>query len=256
MRRFEGKVAVVTGATSGIGKAAAKEWAGEGATVIVAGRRAEKGEAVAREIREAGGEATFVRTDVTDAGSLQAMVRAAVDRHGRLDYAFNNAGISGENFTPVADQTPESWDAVMATNLKGVWLAMKYEIPEMLKTGGGVIVNTASFFGMTGSDFGIAPYVASKDGVIGLTKSAGMEYARKGIRINAVCPGFVLTEFVEPALEHAHDRFMADIDRRVPMGRIGDAREIARAVLWLASDDASYMTGQTLSVDGGVISGC
>jgi NAD(P)-dependent dehydrogenase (short-subunit alcohol dehydrogenase family) len=131
---------------------------------------------------------------------------------------------------------------------------MKCEIPEMLKAGKGVIINTASFFGFVGSDFGIAPYVATKHGVIGLTKSAALEYARQGLRINAICPGYILTELVEPSIQNDPERFDATVDARVPMGRIGEAREIARAVLWLASDDASYMTGQTLSVDGGVIS--
>ena len=256
MERFKDRVAVVTGATSGIGKAAAIEFAREGAKVVVAGRRADKGEAVAEEIRASGGEALYVPTDVTDAGSLAALVKATIDRFGRVDCAFNNAGIGGENFKPVADQTVESWNKVMATNLTGVWLAMKYEIPEMLRVGKGVIVNTASNYGLSGSDFGIAPYVASKHGVVGLTRAAGIEYARQGIRINAICPGFTLTEMIEPALAFAHDAFLADVDQRVPMGRIAEAREVARAVLWLASDDASYMTGQTLSVDGGIISGC
>jgi A-factor type gamma-butyrolactone 1'-reductase (1S-forming) len=256
MERFRDKVALVTGATSGIGKAAAIEWAREGARVVVSGRRTEKGDAVAREIRSEGGEAVYVPADVTDAASLVALVAATVARYGGLDYAFNNAGIGGDNFKPAAEHTLENWTAVMATNLTGVWLAMKYEIPEMLKRGKGAIVNTASFYGLSGSDFGIAPYVASKHGVVGLTKTAGIEYARKGIRINAVCPGFTMTELIEPALEHAPDQLMADIDRRVPLGRIAEAREIARAVLWLASDDAAYMTGQTLSIDGGVISGC
>jgi len=256
MERFRDTVALVTGATSGIGKAAALEWAKEGAKVVVAGRRSDKGEAVAREIREAGGEAIYVAADVTQEKSIAAMVAATVERYGRLDYAFNNAGTPGENFKTVAEQTRASWDAVIATNLTGIWLSMKYQIPEMLKAGRGAIINTASNFALVGSDFGIAPYVASKHGVVGLTRSAGLEYARKGLRINAVCPGFTLTELVEPALEHARDQFMADIDRRVPMGRIADAREVAQAVLWLASDDASYMTAQTLSVDGGLISGC
>ena len=235
MERFKDAVAVVTGATSGIGKAAAIEWAREGAKVVVAGRRKEKGDAVVSEIRDAGGEAVYIPTDVTNEGSIASLMKQTVDRYGRIDCAFNNAGIPGERMKPAADQTMEGWNAVIATNLTGVWLSMKFEIPEMLKAGKGVIINTASFFGKVGSDFGIAPYVASKHGIIGLTKSAGVEYARQG-------------------LETRRDQFMATIDQRVPMGRLGEAREIARAVLWLASDDASYMTGQTLSVDGGVIS--
>ena len=254
MERFKGAVVIVTGATSGIGKAAAVEWGGEGANVIVAGRRQEKGEAVAREIRGAGGEAIYIRTDVTDEGSTKALVDQVMDRYGRIDIAFNNAGIPGDRFTLTADQTTEGWNAVMATNLTGVWFSMKYEVPEMLKAGQGVIINTASFFGFVGSNIGIAPYVASKHGVIGLTRSAALEYARKGLRINAVCPGYVLTELVEPSIQNDPERFNAAIDANVPLGRIGEAREIARAVLWLASDDASYMTGQTLNVDGGVIS--
>jgi len=254
MERFKDAVAVVTGATSGIGKAAAIEWARDGARVVVAGRRKEKGDAVVSEIRDAGGEAVYIPTDVTNEGSIASLIKQTIDHYGRIDCAFNNAGIPGERMKSAAEQTMEDWNTVIATNLTGVWLSMKYEIPEMLKAGKGVIINTASFFGMVGSDFGIAPYVASKHGVIGLTKSAGVEYARKGIRINAICPGYILTELVGPALETRRDQFMATIDQRVPMGRLGEAREIARAVLWLASDDASYMTGQTLSVDGGVIS--
>ncbi len=255
MKRFEDAVTIVTGATSGIGKATAIEWGLEGATVVVAGRRAEKGEAVAREIREKGGDAVYIRTDVADEDSIKSLVDEVIGRYGRIDAAFNNAGIPGDRFTMTVDQTRESWNAVIATNLTGVWLCMKYQIPHMLKAGKGVIINTSSFFGFIGSSLGIAPYVATKHGVIGLTKSAALEYAGNGIRINAVCPGFILTELTEGAAQRAKETSKSNFDRRVPIGRIGDAREIARAVLWLASDDASYMTGQTLNVDGGLISG-
>jgi A-factor type gamma-butyrolactone 1'-reductase (1S-forming) len=247
---FADKVAVVTGASSGIGKAAALEFAAAGAAVVVAARRSTLGEDVVAQIRSRGGEAWYVHTDVTRPESVEQLVRSALARYGRLDFAFNNAGIPGQILKPAAEHTEESWHDVIATNLTGVWLCMKHEIPAMLRGGGGVIVNNASDVGLTASDLGIAPYVASKHGVIGLTRSAAIDYARQGVRVNAVCPGMTYSEMLEPALRDpgALDEW---VNARVPMARIAEAVEIARAVLWLCSPASSFVTGHALAVDGG-----
>lgn len=251
-RRFDGKVVIVTGATSGIGREAAIRFAREGASVVVAARRQTQGDAVVEEIRKASGEATFVRTDVADPACVEAMVAATLARYGRLDCAFNNAGIGGETTKRTADHSKENWDAVLATNLTGVWLSMKYEIPAMLANGGGAIVNTSSVYGLTRSDIGHAPYAVSKHGVIALTKSAAFEYAKRGLRVNAVCPGWTHSEMIDPGLD-ANEKFRAFVEGQVPMGRVADASEIADAVLWLCSGEASYVTGHAMSVDGGVM---
>lgn len=252
-RRFSGKVALVTGATSGIGRETALQFAREGARVVLSGRRESQGRAVVSEIEAAGGEAHFVRSDVTDAESVRHMVDATVARFGRLDCAFNNAGISGEAMKPTADHSQENWDSVIATNLTGVWRSMKFEISAMLKCGGGSIVNNSSGYGLVGSGVGHAPYAAAKHGVIGLTRSAAIEYAMQGIRVNAVCPGWTHSEMVDPVLAAMPDLFSAILKNEVPMQRIAAAAEIARAVLWLCSDEASYVTGHPLVVDGGVL---
>jgi A-factor type gamma-butyrolactone 1'-reductase (1S-forming) len=252
-KRFSGKVALVTGATSGIGRETALQFAREGARVVLSGRREPKGRAVVSEIETAGGEALFVQTDVTDADSVRRLVDATVARFGRLDCAFNNAGIGGDTMRPTADHSQENWDNVIATNLTGVWLSMKAEISAMLRCGGGSIVNNSSGYGLVGSGIGHAPYAAAKHGVIGLTKSAAIEYATQGIRVNAVCPGWTHSEMVDPALVAMPEAFTAILKNEVPMQRIAAAVEIARAVLWLCSDEASYVTGHPLVVDGGAV---
>jgi NAD(P)-dependent dehydrogenase (short-subunit alcohol dehydrogenase family) len=250
-KRFKGKVVIVTGASAGIGQAAAIEFAKEGARVAVVARRAAEGEATVRQIRAVGGDAMFIKADVAKASEVEAMVATTVTAWGQLDCAFNNAGIGGDALIPTAQHTEANWDAVMAINLKGVFLCMKYQIPEMLKRGRGAIVNNSSVFGLIGSTAGHAPYAASKHGVIGLTKSAAIEYAKLGIRVNALCPGWTHSEMVDGALE-AHPEVGTKITTvDVPMARIADPIEIARVAVWLCSDDAGYVTGQAFAPDGG-----
>ncbi len=254
---LDGRVALVTGGGSGIGRAASLALAGEGARVVVADVAAEGGEETASMVRDRGGEGLFVRTDVTNAAQVEAMVDRAVDAYGRLDCAFNNAGVQlevqrGAN-TLSADCTEDVFDRTLSVNLKGVWLCMKYEVPRMLEAGGGSIVNTSSAAGLVGIA-GQPVYVASKHGVIGLTKSAALEYAASGLRINAVCPGSTQTPMIDDIT--GHDPAMESrIAANQPQGRMGAPEEIAAAVVWLCSDASSFVTGHALSVDGGMASG-
>ena len=250
MKRFEGKVALVTGGASGIGKAAALAFAREGARVLAADVNVEGGEETVRDIKDLGADAAFVRVDVSVDADVQEMVAEAVGRFGRLDVAVNNAGIEGA-LAPTAEYPEEMWDRVLAVNLTGVWRCMRREIPEMLKTGGGAIVNVASILGVVG--FATAPaYTAAKHGVVGLTKVAAMEYAPQGIRINAVGPGFIETPMVmERGVEAGkHPEVQEQIAELHPIGRMGQSEEIADAILFMASDAASFVAGQTLIVDG------
>ena len=246
--KLEGKVALITGGSSGIGRAAAMAFARAGARVVLGNRRVPEGEETVKSVNDAGGEAILVKTDVTKAAEVEALVTAAVEAYGRLDCAFNNAGTTGA-MARTAECTEENWDAIINLNLKGVWLCMKYEILQMLKQGGGAIVNNASVAAMVGLRGGPA-YSASKGGVIQLTRTAALEYAQKGIRVNAVCPGYVLTPMTEGHLKE-NPEFEAQIKKYQPLGRLGTAEEVAEAVVWLCSDAASFITGHPLVIDGG-----
>jgi NAD(P)-dependent dehydrogenase (short-subunit alcohol dehydrogenase family) len=243
------KAALVTGGSSGIGRTTALLFAKEGAKVAIASRRQEEGQSVVDEIRRAGGEAIFVKTDVSQAEDCANAVAKTVAAFGKLDVAFNNAGVEAFG-KPVADTDESTWDHVMGINLKGVFLSMKYEIPEMLKVGGGSIVNMSSTYGIVASAFGGSSYHASKAGIIGLTKAAALEYAKQQIRVNAICPAFVATAMVEKFLDETG---MTDqIKAFHPVGRLGTESEIAEATVFLASNASSFMTGTALSVDGGM----
>jgi len=245
MRGLEEKVAIVTGAASGIGRATAERFAAEGARVVCADIDEEGGCETVRRISGEGGEATFVRTDVSKASQVEAMVETAVDEYGRLDFAHNNAGIAEEE-AAITDVDEDVWDEVMDVNMKSVYLGMKHEIPRMLETGGGAIVNTASKAGLKPYPFNAA-YAGSKHGVVGITRAAAYEFARKGIRVNALCPGITATGGISKWSESA----VEEVCKGIPMGRMGRPEEQAGAAVWLCSDDASYMTGHALPVDGG-----
>jgi NAD(P)-dependent dehydrogenase (short-subunit alcohol dehydrogenase family) len=245
MKAFENKVVIVTGAGSGIGRATAIAFAQEGAKVVVSDIQENAGNDTVKEISKNQGVAFFQKCDVSSENDVKALVDKTIETYGKLDCAYNNAGIEGSP-TSTIECTTENWDKTIDTNLKGVWLCMKYEIPAMLKNGQGSIVNCSSIAGLVGFE-SIPAYVASKHGVIGLTETASLEFAKKNIRVNAVCPGAIHTPMLE-RFTQGEEQSMADQD---PMGRVGRPEEIADSVLWLCSDKASYVTGQAIAIDGG-----
>ena len=246
--QLEDKVALVTGGGRGIGEAAALAFAREGASVVVADQNPEWGERTARLIRDSGGEAVSIDVDVSQAAQVEALISRIVERYGHLDCAHNNAAVGGMKMT-IDAHTEEDFDRTMAVNVKGVWLCMKYQIPQMLKQGGGAIVNMASVVGLTGGR-DISAYSASKHAVVGLTKSAALEYAGKGVRINCVCPGATRTpiniEYWEKFPQNEQEYIEA-----VPVRRVAAPEEIAEAVVWLCTEQASFVHGAAMPVDGG-----
>ena len=248
MSRFKGKVALVTGGGSGIGRATALKFASEGASVVIGNRNEKAGQETVDLIQKAGGIASFYKTDVTKLENVQNLIKYTVDTYDGLDAAFNNAGVEDpQAMTP--DQTETAFDLVMNVNVKGVWYSMKCEIEYLVATGGGAIVNTSSIAGLIGYP-GHAPYTASKHAVLGLTKTAALEYAQKGIRVNAVCPGGTETSLLDglAAGDSATIEYMKSLH---PIGRLAKPEEIANAVVWLCSDEASFVLGQEIAVDGG-----
>jgi len=248
-KRFSGKVVLITGGGSGIGRAAAIAFAREGAKLVICDVFADGGETTVRQVADVGGAAAFVPADVTQAAEIEAAVARAITLYGGLDYALNSAGVEGVR-SRVPDYPEDQWNRVIGINLTGVFLSMKYEIPALLNRGRGAIVNMASVAGVTGFS-GHAGYAASKHGVVGLTKTAAIEYAEKGIRINAICPAYTRTPMVERLVESQPD-FEEKLTARIPIGRMGTAEEIAAAVLYLCSDAAAFMTGHSLVLDGGI----
>ena len=249
MTLFDGKVAIVTGGGSGIGEAACHLYAREGAKVVVSDLNEKRGNEVAQAIQKMKGDAIFVRADVSNPSDCQAMVDATLEKYGRLDIAFNNAGIGGEtNLT--ADYSIAGWQKVIAVNLSSVFYCMKYEIPAMLKTGGGAIVNMASILGQVGFENSPA-YVAAKHGVVGLTKTAALEYSKQGIQINSVGPGFIRTPLIS-GLEQ-DEQVRNHLISLHPLGRLGESEEVAELVIWLSSEKASFVMGAYYPIDGGYL---
>jgi NAD(P)-dependent dehydrogenase (short-subunit alcohol dehydrogenase family) len=247
-KEFKGKVAIVTGGSFGIGRATAIAFARKGASVIVADIIEDA--FTLDTIKSEGGEAIFVKCDVASEEDIKNMVNTAIDKYGRLDFAFNNAGVEGYAAN-THECTNENWDRTISVNLKGVWLCMKHQIPEMLKTGSASIVNCASIAGLVGFP-GLPAYVASKHALIGLTKTTALEYAKLGIRVNAVCPGVIKTPMIDRFTgkkKEAEEQFA----NQEPIGRMGEPEEVASAVLYLCSDGASFVTGHAMAVDGGWI---
>lgn len=250
MGRFTSKVAMVTGGTSGIGRETALAFAREGAKVAVSGRREQEGNDTVRLIREAGGEGLFIKADVAVEAEVRALVEQTVAALGGLDCVFNNAGIE-QAPGPIGEQDEATYDKIMDINVKGVWLCMKYQLPALFQRGGGAIVNNSSIAGLIGFP-GVPIYTASKHAVVGLTRALALEHAKSGVRINAVCPGAVDTDMFE-RFASSNPGVREQILAMHPMGRMGKPAEIASAVLWLCSEGAGFVTGQTLALDGGYV---
>ena len=251
-RDLENKVALITGGTTGIGRDTAVLFAKHGAKVVFTGRREAEGNETLDLVKATGANGLFLKSDVSKASDVQSIVQKTVEKFGRLDVAFNNAGVEG-NLGPLVDQTEENWDYVHNINLKGLWLCLKYEVRQMLKQGGGgAIVNMSSVAGLIGAA-GLGVYIASKHGVLGLTKSAALEYAPQGIRVNAVCPAVIETPMADRAFgDPAVSKAMLALH---PLGRFGKPMEIAEAVVWMCSDKSSFMTGHEIVLDGGMLAG-
>lgn len=248
MKEFERRVALITGGTSGIGTAVAEAFAKAGAKVVITGRREDLGNQVAEKIKQNGGEALFVQTDIQNAKEVKNMVKQTVETYGRLDFAVNNAGVE-QYFKPLAEQSEKVYDLVMNTNVKGVWMSLQAEIPAILETaGGGAVVNVSSIFGVVGA--GLAPlYSASKHAVIGLTKSVALEFAKQNVRVNAILPAAIKTPMIERfASNDDTKKFLTSLH---PIGRLGKPEEVADACVWLCSDKASFITGSSITIDGG-----
>ena len=251
-KKFDGKVAIVTGGSFGIGRAAAVAFAARGANVVIADWLEDKEQNTLKQIKAAGGKGIFLTCDVSKSDQVKAMVDKAVATFGRLDFAFNNAGIEGDTAN-THECSEENWEKTINVNLKGTWLCMKYEIPYMLQQGKGAIVNCASVAGLIGFT-GLPAYVVSKHGVVGVTKTAALEYAKQNIRINAVCPGVIHTDMIDRITgkdKEVEKQFVS----MEPVGRMGMPQEVAEAVIWLCSDAASFVTGHSMPVDGGWIAG-
>ena len=250
-RRFESKVALVTGGTSGLGRDAAVAFAREGAKVVITGRRISEGQETVELAKAAGGEATFVQADMSNPGEIEALFSACVKTYGSLDCAFNNAGIDGTINTHIADYKLEVWNQVMAVNLTAMFLCMKYEIAEMLKRGGGAIVNMGAVASLKAGPVVGAAYIASKHAIVGLSQTGAIEYAGRGIRVNVVCPAVMRTPLSDKLMSTEEGR--ARVLSMHPIGRIGEPEEVSNLVLWLCSPQAAFITGAVIPIDGGFL---